>query len=82
MPLRQFRCQQSKRRNQWKIDIIHHGDELRRRILIQFRDRCVIARVDFDHLPIFVNDLGLVIAHLVDLVRDFIEIFLSNDNAN
>ena len=76
------RRQQAKRRDDRKIDIVLHGRELRLGLLIQSRNCILVAGIDLLDLRVFVNDLRLVVAHLVDLVRDFVEVFASNDDAN
>src|SRR6266571_6967004 len=82
MPRLQSCRQQTERRDHGKIDIVLHRNELRFRASIQFCNRVGIAGIDLVDLRIFVNDLWLVVAHLVNLVRDLVEIFLSNDDAN
>ena len=78
----QSRRQQTKRGDHWQIDIVSYRHQLRRRVLIQLRDRGFVARIEFHDLRFLVNDLRLVIAHPVDLVRDLLEICLPNDDAN
>ena len=74
VPRFQLRGQQAKRRNHWKIDIVLDRHELWRRIFIQSCNRVVIAGIDFFNLRVFLNNLRFVVAHLVDLMRDLIEI--------
>ena len=78
MPRLNFRRQQTKRCDQRKIDIVLHADELRSALRIYFCNRRVIARIEFDNVRLFVNDLRLVIAHLVDLMGDFFVARLRN----
>src|ERR1700720_945137 len=82
MPRLQSGGQQTESRDQRKADIVLHRHELGLGFLIQSRNRILIGRVDLLDLRVFVNDLRLVIAHLVDLVRDLIKIFSPNDDAN
>src|SRR6266446_839721 len=82
MPRLQSYRQQTERRDDGKIDIVLHRHEPRFRASIQFRNRVGIAGIDLLDLRILVHDLRLVIAHLVDLVRDLVEIFLPNNDAN
>ena len=49
---------------------------------IQFGNRGIIAWIDFSYAGVFINDLRLVIAHLVYLVRDFVEVSSPNDYPN
>ena len=42
----------------------------------------VIPRIDLDDTAAFVNDLGFVIAHAVDLVRDLLEALLTNEHTH
>ena len=82
MARRQPRRQQTERGDDRKIDIVLHRHPLRNRIFIQLRDSSFIARIDFFDLHVFIDDLRLVIAQFIDLVRDLIEIRLPNDDAN
>src|SRR6266480_975431 len=90
MPRLKFRRQQTKRRDYWKacpersrrIDILLHRHELRLAQRIYFLNRRVIAWIHFDEVRIFVNNLRLVVAHSVDLVRDLLVVFTWNDDAN
>src|SRR4029453_14856113 len=74
MPRMQSRRQQTKRSNHWKIDTVFYRHQLRRRTLIYFRNHGFVARVELFNLRLLVNDLRFVIAHLVDLVSDLLEI--------
>ena len=80
MPRMQLRGEQTKRRDYGKIDIVFDSYKLRRRILIQAAECLLVSRIDFFNLRVLVNDLRLVIAHLVDLVRDLVEVRLPNDH--
>ena len=55
---------------------------MRSALRIYFRNRCFISRVDFDHIGVLVNNLRLVIAHLVDLMGNLLEAASPNDNAH
>ena len=44
--------------------------------------RRFIARIDFDDPGFFVNDLRLIIAEPIELVRDLFEIRLANNDAD
>src|SRR4030095_3820291 len=79
MPRVQTRCQQSKRRNHCKIDVVSHGDKPRVSFPIQFGNPSLITRVDFGNAGVLIDKLWLVIAHLVDLVSDLVEVRLPDD---
>src|SRR4029077_14425228 len=82
MPRLQAFRQQSKRRNRCKIDIVSYGDKLRAALRIQFGNRGLITRIDFLDAHVLVDNLWLVIAHLVNLVRDLVEVRLPDDYPN
>ena len=82
MPRLELCREQTKRRDHGQIDIISHGDQLRRSLRVQLRDGRIVARIDFRNAGLLVNDLGLVVAHLVDLVRDLVEVRLPNNDAH
>src|SRR5205823_13793580 len=79
MPRMQFACQQSKGRNHCKIDIVSHGDKLRAALRIQFGNCGFITRIDFHNARVLIDNLRFVIAHLLDLVGDLVEVCLSDD---
>ena len=76
------RGQQPKRRDYRKIDIVADGHELRRLTLVQARQLIFVPRIDLLDLRVLVNDLGLVIAQLIDLMRDFVVVLLLNEYPN
>ena len=78
----QLRRQQTKRRDQWQIDIIFDADKLRLRRIVHACNGFIIAGIDFHYWGIFKNDLGLVIAHAVDLVRNLFTLRFANNNAH
>src|SRR6266478_1534991 len=82
MPRLQAFRQQSKRRNRCKIDIVSYGDELRAALRIQFGNRGLITRIDFGNVGVPIDNLRLVIAHLLDLVGDLVEVCLCDDYSN
>ena len=82
MPRLQLRRQQAKRRDHRQIDPILDRDKLRLCRIVHVRNGFVIARIKLDDVGVFKNDLRLVIAHLVDLVRDFFMLLFANDNAH
>src|ERR1051325_10970644 len=82
MSILQLRCEQSKRSNDWKIDIVLYRDELRFTFGINSCHHSVIARIEGHNLSVLINDFRLVIAHLVDLVRDLVEVLAPDDYTN
>src|SRR5262245_63335165 len=82
MPRVQARCQQSKRWNDRKVNIVSYADESRSSFTIKSRNGAFIARIHFPDARVFIDDLRLVIAHPVDLVRNFVEVRSSNDHPN
>jgi len=50
--------------------------------LIDLRNCALVTRVNFLNFSILVNDLRLVIAHSINLVRDFVEARLSYHDSN
>ena len=74
--------QQTKRRDDRKIDIVLHRHELGLGFLIQSRDRGGVPRIDLLNLRVLINNLRFVIPHLVDLVRNFVVIRLRNHDAD
>src|SRR6266545_8078906 len=82
MPRVQACGQQSKRRNHREINVVSYGDKLRALRRVQFANRDIIAWIDVGNAGVFINNFRLVIAHLVYLVRDFVEVGLPNDYPN
>src|SRR5438093_9761417 len=82
MPRLQFRREESKRSDHRKIDIVFHGYELCCRTLIQSLECLLVSRIDLCNLGVLVNDLRFVITHLIDLVRDLIEVRLVDHDSN
>ncbi len=74
--------EQTERRDQQKIDIILNGHKPRFRTCVQPGNCDVISRINFFNLRILVHNLRLVIAHLVDLVRDLIEVRPADHDSN
>src|SRR6266581_9678601 len=74
--------EQTKRRDHRKIDIILNGHESRFRTCVQPDNRDLTSRINFFNLRILVHNLRLVIAHLVDLVRDLIEVRPADHDSN
>ena len=82
MPRLQLRCQQTECCDHREIDFVGHGDKLRILLRVEFRNRLIFPRIDRDNVRILINNLGFVIAHPVDLVRDFVEVRLPHDNTD
>src|SRR5437016_11330080 len=82
MPRMQACRQQSKRRNHCKIDVVSYGDKLRAVLRIQFGNRGLITWIDFGNAGVLIDNLRFVIAHLLDLVGDLVEVCLSDDYSN
>src|SRR6267143_3942049 len=82
MPRMQACRQQSKRRNHGKIDVVSYGDKLRAVLRIQFGNRGLITWIDFGNAGVLIDNLRFVIAHLLDLVGDLVEVCLPDDYAN
>ena len=78
----QFACQQSKGRNHCKIDIVSHGDKLRAALRIQFGNCGLITRIDFHNAGVLIDNFRFIIAHLLDLMGDLVEVCLSDDYSN
>ena len=77
-----LRCGQAKGGDDGEPDAIADGDGLRLRVRIDRGDGGGVARVEFDHGRLFVNQLRLVIAHLHDLVGDLVEVHLADGDAD
>jgi len=82
MPRLQLGRQQAKRRDHRQIDPIHYRDKFRLCRIVHARNGFVIARIKLNDVGVFKNDLWLVIAHLVNLVRDLFMLLTANDNAH
>src|SRR5882762_9087185 len=82
MPRLQSSCEEPKRWNDCKIDIVLQRDKLRTSFRIQFGDRGLITRIDLGNTGGFVNNLRLVIAHFLNFVRDLVEVRLADDHSN
>src|SRR5215217_1476567 len=82
MPGLQLRCKQPKRRDHRKIDVVTYGNKLRALLRIDPSNCPFIARIELHDVRTFIDDLWLVIAHFIDLVRDFVEVRLLHDHAN
>src|SRR6188472_2448729 len=82
MPRLQLRRQQTECCDYREIDFVCDRDKLRTLLRVDFRNRRVISWIDFIYIRIFINDLGLAIAHSVNLVRDFVEGRLPHHDAN
>src|SRR5437764_12574082 len=78
----QFACQQSKGGNHCKIDVVSYGDKLRAVLRIQFGNRGLITWIDFGNAGVLIDNLRFVIAHLLDLVGDLVEVCPAHDDAN
>src|SRR5437764_10061730 len=78
----QSHCEQPECMDDRKLSLVRDGDELRFLRSIYSRDRRFIARVELHHAGVLVNDLWLVIAHPVDLVRDFVVLLPANEDAH
>src|SRR5437762_14067753 len=82
MPRLQFRGEQSERGNYRKLGVVIYCDKLRSTFRIYLRNCCIVPWIDLDDLGVFINNLRLVIAHFVNLVRDLFEVRLPYHNAN
>src|SRR6266480_574526 len=82
MPRMQFTCQQSEGGNYCKIDIVSHGDKLRAAVRIQFGNRGFVTGIDFQNAGFLIDNLRFVIAHLLDLVGDLVELCPADDYSN
>ena len=78
----QLRCQQTECCDHREIDFVRDGDKLRTLLRVEFRNRLIIPGIDRDDVRVLVNNLGFVIAHSVDLVRDLVEVRLPHHDAN
>ena len=80
MPRLQLRRQQTERRDHRQIDPILDCNKFRPRGIVHARDGFVVSRINLNHTGVFKNNLRLVIAHPLDLVRDFFMLLFANDN--
>src|SRR4051794_38545395 len=74
------RGEETKGRDHGQIDSVAHRHELRALTIIKLCDRLVVAWINLDDVALLENDLGFVIAHAINLVRDLFEIRLPHEN--
>src|SRR3954470_24378180 len=76
------RGEETKGRDHGQIDSVAHRHELRALTIIKLCDRLVVAWINLDDAALLENDLGFVIAHAIDLVRDLLEVRLPHKDTH
>ena len=82
MTLLQPRGEQAKRRDHRQIEAVADGHQTRGRLRVEPRESRLVARVDLHHAGLFIHQLGLVIAHALQLMRDLVEPGLPHEYAH
>src|SRR5262249_18705542 len=65
-----------------EINFLRYSDKLRSFLSVEVRNCLMIARIDCDHVCLLIDNLGFVITHSVNFVRDLLKVRLLHDDTN